>query len=1161
MLAQAKKPPAREARTGYGLHADRLSFWRKPAIRSVKFPLVVKDKKVLDDFCGEIQHDYINCVGDLTFSDWYENVHLAKKPTYSVLDFWLDSLRTGVVFFPKENDVRDFLETHRGNNPKNAFRKHLFQDDVMEHYIDFDKAYQEATKKNSRPGQKSKKEQLEAFYRRVVKKEFRREQPREALALVRRLFEQDTFRKETAWRPLTQKKSGYKSPFLIFPDIPFAPNLPAQGLLERACARASYHGVVSKDGLLRDLGLFNKQAAFSNYFNEALNDIRDNTEVICSRIKEAFSLWKGKEEELLRRIDFLSAQAKKLKEPDLANHWGEYRNFFGGKIESWVSNYLRQKTDITGKGKINKKTKEPEKGEITLHQEDIENALKLDWIRENPVLAQELKNLRAILDGAYDAKIDKMSNMALEVYRRELAGARSALNEAYQEQFHNVSDNEEDNEDKQAKDRRANTDLPHLFKDIKQLPEFVGDAKKKQFEQFLDAPKTVRICFEKLSAFEKARLSWKARAFNANDTELTKRTLERLRVKHYGRGYGKSKSGKPWHDSGFNGARFRDLVGAFFARHKLTDALKQSRPLFKSRFARNKEPVFTNNEFLNRLDEKQSGQLLTAFVNECAPRWRDIRNKYDLTDALWLEKVRAGVIVALAELDSFSLSDIGGLGKEEKNELKELHLFLSLLKKDAFTKDEFGRILQGYILAPATGAVMQLGRETYMERYCVLPLNTEQNYQLCYRLVEKEKKEWGILLDKRDIQKKKDEGVKERSELFLKRKNVKDFASEKEYQLVHLSDNTCFANLHTSPYQMQFINKALDGKESWYAKRKLAADLSSYSFIVEEPVRLDWDIVQNIVSLKRSGEKRLFVSIPFNLQATGKIDAVAMGRTIRGRRIMGIDVGEYGVAYVILEHGRNNGNVRVRAHDFIKEPLIHTIREFVGTLKNRQARGTFGMPSTKLARIRENAITSLRNQIHDVALRYNAEPVYEFEISGFEAGSGKVKRIYNSVKTADVYAENKAEESERFLVWGKKAGLFGSEVGADATSYICLKCGYSPYKGHNRDSDSEKKLLKEEKEKARPSLEQFLRLPEAEVFERNRLEAFTERRGNSAIYNCPNCHFKTDADIQAAYWIGLKKLLKERKKREEKVSVEELVTFHQKNKVPPFSLQDILAKR
>ena len=102
-------------------------------------------------------------------------------------------------------------------------------------------------------------------------------------------------------------------------------------------------------------------------------------------------------------------------------------------------------------------------------------------------------------------------------------------------------------------------------------------------------------------------------------------------------------------------------------------------------------------------------------------------------------------------------------------------------------------------------------------------------------------------------------------------------------------------------------------------------------------------------------------------------------------------------------------------HDVILIPdtthLIHKIKDQYRENQKIQRTATFSRPNTKLALIRENVINSLRNRVHHLVLNYKATPIYEFEISNFETGSGKITKIYDSVKRSDPNNSQKVEES------------------------------------------------------------------------------------------------------------------------------------------------------
>ncbi len=94
-------------KTGYALHVDRLSYTGKDGMRSFKFPLGGNDE-ARDTFWNTIREDYIGQVGGVNFSDWYV-AHTAGETLYSLADFWVDSLRAGIIFAHKEADVHDII--------------------------------------------------------------------------------------------------------------------------------------------------------------------------------------------------------------------------------------------------------------------------------------------------------------------------------------------------------------------------------------------------------------------------------------------------------------------------------------------------------------------------------------------------------------------------------------------------------------------------------------------------------------------------------------------------------------------------------------------------------------------------------------------------------------------------------------------------------------------------------------------------------------------------------------------------------------------------------------------------------------------------------------------------------------------------------------------
>ena len=61
--------------------------------------------------------------------------------------------------------------------------------------------------------------------------------------------------------------------------------------------------------------------------------------------------------------------------------------------------------------------------------------------------------------------------------------------------------------------------------------------------------------------------------------------------------------------------------------------------------------------------------------------------------------------------------------------------------------------------------------------------------------------------------------------------------------------------------------------------------------------------------------------------------------------------------------------------------------------------------TTRIARLRESVIGSYRNQLHQLSLKHQGRLVFENEISHFEIGGQQIKKIYASIKQADVYSQ------------------------------------------------------------------------------------------------------------------------------------------------------------
>ncbi len=100
--------PKHKGLTGYRLHLRRFAYSGKTGMRSIKFPVTYGDESKDREFAEHIISGYNAQVGALNISTWLA-ARKQETGTYSLLDFWLDSLRAGVIFAPSVARLREKL--------------------------------------------------------------------------------------------------------------------------------------------------------------------------------------------------------------------------------------------------------------------------------------------------------------------------------------------------------------------------------------------------------------------------------------------------------------------------------------------------------------------------------------------------------------------------------------------------------------------------------------------------------------------------------------------------------------------------------------------------------------------------------------------------------------------------------------------------------------------------------------------------------------------------------------------------------------------------------------------------------------------------------------------------------------------------------------------
>ena len=386
---------------------------------------------------------------------------------------------------------------------------------------------------------------------------------------------------------------------------------------------------------------------------------------------------------------------------------------------------------------------------------------------------------------------------------------------------------------------------------------------------------------------------------------------------------------------------------------------------------------------------------------------------------------------------------------------------------------------------------------------------------------------------------------------FIERDEAVQFSKTYNFSLEDFGDEPLeapYLEVRSSYYQIQFLDWFMGN----HKKKKTGLGAGGAFSISEKTIEIDWSGETPVIN--KESDRRVFVSQPF------EIKPLSGGRQVSGNRFIGIDIGEYGLAYCLVEISGNK--VKVGETGFIEDQQQRKLKYAVKSLRDNQVRSTFNTPNTLVARIRESLIGSYRNQLEALAMRLDARLSFEFEVSNFETGSNRISKVYSSIKRSSI--KRRDNNSENKMSWGDRGQMnWGLETTAAGTSQTCSKCrrwsslaikdsefydlsSYDDKLLKTKIGDGEVCLLS--KKDMGPSIKgkdlkglvyKSMRPNEDGLgmeivkrqFDWDRLsESFgaNKPRGNIGIFVCPyiDCLHISDADIQAALNIAIRGYLK-----------------------------------
>ncbi|MCY4047870.1 MAG: type V CRISPR-associated protein Cas12d [Candidatus Dadabacteria bacterium] len=1078
--------------TGYSLHLKRIDFSGGKATRAVKYPIDCKNKKHLKNLADHIFSDYQAIVGDFNINDWIKNKEKEKHP-YSLFDFWRDSLRAGVVFFPNAAELIDRFNPDIKESIKRQVQKtnpdfsNLVKDwDKLMGYVVLPREF----RSNKTKG-KVEAEMKEIF--KLEKEETIDGNAKEFCFTIKSLIGKGKEEKHN----ILLKKYGINRnllsetdmetnlTFCPHPDIPANREADIKDLMNTI---QNMFGEKYKDRM----GLDSEYNSQSNYLGAQLKRLREGkTGEIKADILKAAPVWKGKEKELEKRLDKLSQCAKKLADrPELAE-WRIYRLQMG-KIKSYVSNIETQK------GKIEE--------QIEKHIEDFKEIRKDIEAGEFPLSKEYMEHLQKLENLAVGlrGKMEDSPHEELNFYDDLMGRFRSELNRRYQES---------DTNNKKAKYETAAHAYKSIHSDLRKIPAFPGETAKEMYKKYADSWERLKAGTEFLAETLKTPESGGRKPAQEDEEFLLGRLNSLKRI------YGKQKEKDATLRNGsMNTARFAGVVrNAVLKAAKIDLHDCGEKDYFIRGKGVNSQRRWSGKDLSANIKGKNPLPLIEGLVKNLQPDWNGIfkmkggfKNAiHELLDAVEVEKARAACVIHLQPDISASIPP-----HIKKDFYKAAPFIKAFAKGGKLKGGQLGTFINTIICSELRGTLSRMTQEQYIVRATVQFENLKKSFPLIHN---GDKKRW-----------------------FIETKDAEG--------------NSISFPIRSSKYQTQFLEKSVNPKGGITMKP------GDHSLIAERKLAVEWEKTEDGFkpSLKMFSDERVFVSIPFEISG---------GEETKPKRLLGIDTGEYGLGYTVLE---TKPKLKIVKQGFISHPSLGKIRETIRHGKTRQRTGMFRESSTKLADIRENAIGALRNRIHDIAVRYKAATIYEEQTSAFEPynSSKKVSKVYKSVKRADIRnkrQEIKADKDERKLVWGT-AKAPGKEIDAYATSNICSSCGESIYAHITREREKDSFPVTYEKDgfckikigkhdingiskqsgntmtgrEAINAVKNFSRQPvenlagKNPVFQ-NRREAgeFKEKRGNQPVFTCPFCGHISDADIQASLIVGLIAYLQENENEKE----------------------------
>lgn len=1030
---------------GYRLHLKRLEFSDHAVVRTIKYPLGMYDvssKTVVmgeleKDLASRVKREYESLYGPLNLMTYINNLNNPDL-CYSLKDFWIDCLRAGAVMLPSTNKLQDFLnkitkQKNIDDDVKNSMKK---QNSSFYDLIAFEKFKNEILLSGPMRDKKSfgfwKHKKDDTRYKVCLKFQ------NQILKDIKNHKSSDKEYEYNYWidnfgADKGRYKAKGKTTFYIMPDIPLAKDMEPVDLIARL-EKYLKENLGDSFKVENYSGIASSGSGLAQLFGEVLNHLVNGNTQSVKKLLDQFDVgvWTNQEAELEKRLDFLSGKLQSLNKSALFDDYKsykEYRSDFAGKVQSWLGNISGQDNKIKDCLFPNDNGNDKAKGHL-YGLERIENKLDLEQADEIDEIKEIVSRMKKSLSDLEEFQEDKIPADALKDYVNQLKDLRIKLNYSCQEVF-----GEGDN--KWEKEYKS------LVKPLRvppKIPSFLGDVKTRQggvYEKYIFSLDRVRLGVEFLESIKLGRDKYIEVPASEEDRNKRIKGIKNyfqglLRIYLRDDGKIRSEPAKQMIEQSLKEILDVDLRELKFRKDDFIYRARHSRRLGKK--------LDVKEEYI-RNDSQKLIDGVPEFLKLTKIRWSQYSSSAHLNDWVYLieiEKIRFGLLS-----QNYHISELKSQVDALRDKFENIELiFNRYLPSDRDSNKTLESVINQAILSEIKGTISKMTTEEIVARYVIQPIKSNEKFPIVTEIKEvsqrREKTEsYYINFSHPDL----DLVGSPDNFNVLGGKFQKAISPGKRTLKKKSFYKSTLARLNSSNYQIQFLDNSFSGK--WPN-----TSISEYSFVYEELYKLNWRDNKFEITKKLDSDK-LFVSIPFNIHKQSKEEVDFENK------YLGVDLGEYGVATYILDID-NLGNDKPET-SFIYEESLRKIRYGIKRNKSRQKSGTFSIPNTYIKRLRNVAYKSVRNRIHTILVESKSKPVYEWNVSAFESGSGAISKVYHSIKKSDTSGKTDADRAERKLIWGNTKQI-GLDVAAYGTSYMCNNCHKSIYQFVDYDKNKKDKF-------------------------------------------------------------------------------------------------------